>query len=369
MGYSIVKEDKLRKIAVNDVGKKLRKAFEWKAQGMKNEEILSRLQALGVKIYKQKLSMISSNPFYCGIIAHKTLKGRLVMGDHEKLISQELFLRIHNIRAAAGGKYGVSHRKENNAYPLKLFIKCGNCGVGYTGYTVTKKIKATGEEGHYHYYKCRTKGCNCNKSTAGVNKDFLKYLADYSIKPHLVAPLLYHMNHAFDRHYEESFKIKDALQSNLAMVDAKIEALEEDYYVDKRVPAETYDRLRTKLANEKKQILDNLTNSNIDSSNLKETFEWVMNISLKIPLVWDSGEIAVKEKLQKLLFPEGIRYYHKKGTFLTEKVNEVFALIPHVKCITDDYKNWTRQHFCCLVQFRRGGKIRTCDLLLPKQAR
>jgi hypothetical protein len=46
---------------------------------MKNDEILSRLQALGVKIYKQKLSMILSNPFYCGIIAHKTLNGKLVV--------------------------------------------------------------------------------------------------------------------------------------------------------------------------------------------------------------------------------------------------------------------------------------------------
>jgi site-specific DNA recombinase len=72
-----------------------------------------------------------------------------VVGDHEKLIPQELFLCIHDIRAAAGGKYGVSHKKENEEYPLKLFMKCGNCGIGYTGYAVTKTIKATQEIGRY----------------------------------------------------------------------------------------------------------------------------------------------------------------------------------------------------------------------------
>jgi len=47
----------------------------------------------------------------------------------------------------------------------------------------------------------------------------------------------------------------------------------------------------------------------------------------------------VKEKLQKLIFPEGIRFYHKKGTFLTEKINEVFAPIQLLNCISESDKN------------------------------
>ncbi len=67
-GYSIVKENGERKIVVNETGKKLRKAFQWKVEGMKNEEILLKLQAIGWKIYPQKLSRAFSNPFYCGIL-------------------------------------------------------------------------------------------------------------------------------------------------------------------------------------------------------------------------------------------------------------------------------------------------------------
>lgn len=57
MGYDIIRTDGLKKIVVNAVGKKLKKAFEWKAKGMKNDEILQRLQAMGVKIYKQTLAL------------------------------------------------------------------------------------------------------------------------------------------------------------------------------------------------------------------------------------------------------------------------------------------------------------------------
>lgn len=35
MGYTVIKEGKERKIVVNDTGKKLRKAFYWKAAGIK----------------------------------------------------------------------------------------------------------------------------------------------------------------------------------------------------------------------------------------------------------------------------------------------------------------------------------------------
>ncbi|OQP52957.1 hypothetical protein A4D02_21355 [Niastella koreensis] len=122
-------------------------------------------------------------------------------------------------------------------------------------------------------------------------------------------------------------------------MDAKIEELEENYYVDKKVPAETYDRLMIKLAKEKKQILDNLAGSNMESSNLKDTFEWAINISLELPLLWDSGRVGVKENLQKMVFPKGISYYHKNGIFLTDEVNEVFQPIPRLNCISESDKN------------------------------
>ncbi len=339
MGYSVVKEDKVRMIVVNETGKKLKKAFEWKAQGVKNDEILSRLKALGVKIYKQKLSMVLSNPFYCGIIANTMLNGKLVEGTHEKLISQELFLKIHNIRAAAGGKYGVSHKKEHEQYPLKLFMKCHKCGVGYTGYVVKKKEKATGKPLQYYYYKCRTAGCNCNKRTEQVNHDFEKLLSDYQIKPHLIAPLLYHMNHAFDNHFAAAYQTRKNLKENLAVTDKKIEELEEDYYIGKTIPSEVYDRLRKKLAQEKKEIMETLDNLNTDSSNLKGSYEWAVIFSSKLNTAWASGTTPEKEKIQKMVFPEGVSYFHEKGVFRTGKVNEVFEAIPRLNCIPEDDKN------------------------------
>lgn len=193
MGYSVIKEDGVRKISVNDTGKKLRKAFQWKAQGMKNEAILERLNAIGVKVYKQKLSMIFSNPFYCGIVSTKMLNGKIVEGTHEKMISKELFLKVNEIRGEAKGKFGTTHQTENENIPLKVFMQCHNCGSNFTGYIVRKK--------NLYYYKCRTIGCKCNKNAKQVNEQFARFLSNYSIKPHLIKPFLYHFTYVIDKQH------------------------------------------------------------------------------------------------------------------------------------------------------------------------
>ena len=52
-----------QRIEINEVGKQLKKAWKWKLQGHNNTIIVERLNRLGVKIYKQKLSKIWSNKF------------------------------------------------------------------------------------------------------------------------------------------------------------------------------------------------------------------------------------------------------------------------------------------------------------------
>ena len=334
MGYSAIKEGKERKIVVNEIGRKLRKAFYWKVEGVKNDEILQRLKAMGVEIYKQKLSMIFSNPFYCGIIADKMLNGQLVEGTHEKLISQELFLQIHKIRAAAKGKYGVTHKKENEEYPLKLFMKCDKCGAGYTGYVVKKKNKTNSKVHEFHYYKCRSNGCNCNQSTKEANQDFVAFLKDYTLQPQLVEPLLYHMDAAFDKHYEVALEQQKMYKDKLADIEKKIEELEDDYYLGKKVPEDVYLRLRTKLAKEKGDLVELLSNLDVESSNLKTYFRWGITISTELTTRWDSSLVPQKEKLQKFVFPEGVTYNREKGLFLTSKVNSLFEPIARLNSIS-----------------------------------
>ncbi len=324
LGYDVVKVNGERKIVVNKVGQHLKKAFQWKLQGMKNEEILIKLKALGLTTYKQKLSQIFSNPFYCGIIVNKMLNGKLVNGTHPSIVSERDFLTVNDIRKSAN-KYGVPHKDEIEALPLKVFMKCEHCNNGYTGYIVKAK--------NIYYYKCRTKGCNCNKNAKDLNDNFQQYLDTYKIHPDFIEPLYKQMGEKFANlnttHHEQLKQLK----GQLLVVQEKIDNVEESYFITKEMSEETYKKFMGKYSEEKAKILDAADTCGKDSSNFSEYYILALRFSTKLPTVWASSPVSVKEKIQKTIFPEGILYNHKNQTFRTTKVNEVFC---HISSLTSD---------------------------------
>jgi len=188
-GFDIVKINGDRKIVVNEEGKKIKKAFEWKLAGMKNEEIVERLCRMGVNMYKQQIHKILTNPFYCGLIAHGMLNGKVIDGKHEAMISKDLFFKINDI-ITQSTRSGVPHKAENDNIPLKVFIKCSECNQPFTGYVM--------KERNIYYYKCRTKGCRCNKGAKQLHQQFTELLEKYTLNPAFVKAFRFHLEFALD---------------------------------------------------------------------------------------------------------------------------------------------------------------------------
>jgi site-specific DNA recombinase len=327
LGYDIVQVNGERKIVVNKTGKLIRKAFEWKAMGWKNEQILAELRSRGFNSYKQSLSRTFSNPFYCGIIANKMLNGRLVEGTHEKVISKELFLTVNNVRQSAN-KYGVAHNKEINEIPLKVFMTCPKCENGYTGYIVKNK--------NLWYYKCRIKGCCANKNASKVNKLFIDFLNQYQIKeayvPHLIDAIL----DSVDEMNKSKNDRQNELKTLLKEVQQKIDKIEEKYFVTGEMTKEVYEKFLSKFAQEKEEVLNLLSNCTTISSNLNNFLERVVTFSSKLAPAWDSSTVKTKEKLQNLIFPNGVSCDFKNDTFRTRKVNSLFAVSSSLNSLSED---------------------------------
>ncbi len=232
-GYDTILINGDRKIVVNDDGKKIKRAWEWKIQGMKNEEIVEKLCALGVNMYKQQLHKIFVNPFYCGMIAHGMLNGKVIEGKHEKMISREVFLKVNGI-IEGSTKYGVPHKSENENLPLKVFMWCSDCNQPFTGYVVKKK--------NLYYYKCRTNGCKCNKSVKEVHAKFEDLLTEVIIKPELTAPILYQLENTFIDLNKGNTENEKGLRTRLTEVNKKVDTLEEQYFIVKEMGKDTYDK-------------------------------------------------------------------------------------------------------------------------------
>src|SRR5690606_3851037 len=74
----------------------------------------------------------------------------------------------------------------------------------------------------------------------------------------------------------------------------------------------------------------------IDISNLKKSFATAISFSMKLATVWASSGVIQKEKLQKLVFPDGISYNLKNEAFRTEKINTIFQPIASLAMVSGE---------------------------------
>jgi site-specific DNA recombinase len=326
-GYDTITVNGERKLVVNEEGRKIAKAFEWKIQGLMNIEIMERLKAMGVKrMNKMQVQRILTNPFYCGMIAHGMLNGKVIEGKHEKLISREMFLKVNRILEGST-RFNIPHMPDDIKLPLKVFLWCDECCKPLTGYRMKVKVRKGAEQAFQYYYKCRTKGCRFNRNVREVHEKWEALLAEITIKPELIEPLLFQLERTFSDLNAENINKEKYLNERLTEVKKKMDVLEEKYFMGGEMGKETYDKFNARYKLEIAEISSELENCRTTSSNHTDLLKSALKFSSNLLIVWKMGGVGVKEKFQKLLFPEGLVYDRKNGVFRTQTINSLIAVI------------------------------------------
>lgn len=321
MGYDTVRRNGERRIEINATGKLLRKAYLWKAnEGLSNATITSRLSASGLKITQKRLHDVFRNPFYCGMLSHSALVGEMIKGNHEALVSQDVFLKANDIKPR---NYGIQQNPEYEMTPLRGLYKCEGCGENFRGYIVRKK--------GLYYYKCNSdKKCGCNKSAKELHKQFSEILEHLSIQEEYIEPLKEQLRLIYLEVNEAKDKANNDYHKQIRELDNKVERLEERF-INEEVKPELYEKFVTKFKQERQQIEQGIKECPVTGSNLEYYITKAVEISSELPTVWASSDYSYKQKLQQLIFPEGIYYNKKNDESRTTKVNSVFLSIARLK--------------------------------------
>ncbi len=94
------------------------------------------------------------NPFYYG---HFGYHGKLYKGNHEPLITKELFDKVQTQLTVPPRAW---HQK---IFPFKVLCKCGSCGGGVTAEQKLKKLKYGGVTKHIYYHCARAVDYECEE--------------------------------------------------------------------------------------------------------------------------------------------------------------------------------------------------------------
>lgn len=312
-----------QKIVLNETGKKLRQAWQWKVEGALDVDIIQRLRKLGVKMSSQKLSDMWKNPFYCGMMSSKLMDGKVIQGNHEPLINPEIFLKVNQINVKRPKGYQVEKQCPNR--PLLGDLKCYKCGRKLTGYFVKKK--------KIYYYKCqKCPGVAITTTTRsqpqcriGAHELFVELLQFYELKPELVGPFKQQIQQIIDL-TNHSQKSNEALyKKRLTELENDKEKLEEGFAFG-RIREELFKKYMSKKDDEILKLREETVTSQFDLSDLQKHLDQATDFIQNISKYWVCGSLDVKRRIQRLVFPEGFYIDPQNRQYLTDKVNSLFRL-------------------------------------------
>ncbi len=322
-----------QRMVINEDGKLIKKAWDWKANGERDFIIVKKLEKLGLIIPKQTLSSIWRNPTYCGISTNKLLD-KPIKGNWSAIISEKKFMKVQRILDQY--KSGYKIERTNNERPLTKHIHCSECNKPLTGYKIKKK-----ELNYYRCQTCRGVSINANDTKRSINKGahelYSELLSTYKLQNILVEPFRKVLKEIFTQMGGENNSIREALKKKLKEHEIKREKLA-DKFIDDLIDKEIYNKLRGKIYKQIIEIKRELNESENKISNLDKFINKTIDFSQNINKYWDLGDLESRIKLQNLMFPEGVVLDVEKRQYLTKKTNLIFSAIKDLTRITEGQK-------------------------------
>ena len=239
--------DKANKTIVVDPNKSkyVLRAFEMYASGTASFEKISDIlyaeglrTSAGKKVHKGYIHNFITDPFYYGMMVRE---GKYYPGNHEPLITKELFDQVEQARFLELNPRPKSER----VFPLRGFLKCEQCGCALT---------AALKKGHQYYFCTNGKGI-CDQHRNYLREIYLdEKLVDVFKPLHLTEQkidLLYQAAKervGADTEYLQ--KSLDTLGKQLESLKAKESKLLDTFLAD-QISKEVYDAKVLELSNAK----------------------------------------------------------------------------------------------------------------------
>jgi DNA invertase Pin-like site-specific DNA recombinase len=134
----------------------------------------------GTPLSNQGIDHLFGNSFYAGII-RDPWSGEEISGRHLPMVSRETFNAVQQVISRRNRS--IPHVALRPEFPLRTFVRCGNCELPLTGSFSRGRSKV------YPYYHCNRRSCgdHGNYPLAEVHEEFSRFLDDISPDRHSIA--------------------------------------------------------------------------------------------------------------------------------------------------------------------------------------
>jgi site-specific DNA recombinase len=284
------------------------KAFALYASGLHHRnDVLKMITELGLRTRRgrplspQTFAMTLRNQVYIGRV--RVPKWQIdAQGNFPPLIDEATFWRVQ----ALLGKMSptVTDRQRNHPdFPLRGFVRCGGCNCPLTA------SWSKGRSARYAYYRCPAAGCNAvNVAKTALEGEFLALLDDLKPAPEYLDLFTSIVLDVWKSRRAEVTERRAALERRQRELKTRKDRLNEVFIYQQAIERETYEEHVARLNEEVAVTQLELHDARLEELDVEAVLEFARHLVLNAGRMWGEASLDQRQRLQAVLFPEGLRY-------------------------------------------------------------
>jgi len=216
------------------------------------------------------------NPFYYGTFR---FNGEFYEGTHEPIISKKLFDDVQQVMNNRGKK----KRKRKHEFAFSGFMKCGKCGCLITAET---------QKGHI-YYRCTKKKQKCDEKylrEENLVEQMKRIIQKVSLPDDWAKNMLAEIDKEKEQAKEETKVFVQNFQTQKVEIESKAENLLDLFIGGKDIEPEEYQAKKSKLLNEKQDILGKIRDFEQKGNNWLEPMREVILLSSQAKILLSQSD-------------------------------------------------------------------------------
>ena len=274
----------------------------------------------GRRIFKQQVERMLKDKFYAGILLNPWT-GEEHRALHQAMISLEEYYEIQAIKTAASHRRGAPRQSKHPDFPLRQFVSCV-CGHGLT---------ASWQRGHldrYAYYHCYNSDCHFFRRYVPAKRletAFTQLLASVTPAPESIRAFEQLIIKAWDARHQLRLVTSKKARDQLRSLEERKRRL-----VEMRLAGEIDREEFTKI---KADLEGRLAEARAIKTQPDKEFDLPgalraarRFISSPASMWGEVLDVAVKQRLQRLVLPQGVVFDIGTASFRTLELSRLFKL-------------------------------------------
>ena len=303
----------------------VRKAFEMFATGVHTERAVLRAVTdlglrtrKGAKVTPQTFEQLLRKRIYAGWLKVKGW-GDEIRGNFEPIVSQETFDRVQAI--FAGRRPRITPRLRSHPdFPLRCFVRCGTCNAPLTG------SWSTGRSKRYAYYHCARPKCGCvNVRKQDLELAFTKLLARLQPDPAHLKLFNRIVCDLWNEKQAEAVTLTASLEARLEELKRRKQQLVDAFVHRQALDQATFEEQMDALKEETVLTEMKVNEAKIEELDVEGVLNYAEHLILNAERMWVESSHEQKQRLQKVLFPQGLAY--RDGFIGTALKSLIFKLL------------------------------------------